>query len=72
MKNNNIIFTNGTIKGMEAFADTIKCAMQAYYGEEYKVNVQKVVKNNNTTLTGLVILKPLLILIMSKTIYTSN
>lgn len=58
MKNNNIFFTNGTIKGMEAFADTVKCAMEAYYGEEYKVNIQKVVKNNNTTLTGLVILKP--------------
>lgn len=58
MTNNNIIFTNGTIKGMEAFADTIKCAMEAYYGEEYKVNVQKVVKNNNTALTGLVILNP--------------
>lgn len=58
MTNNKIIFTNGTIEGMNAFADTVKCAMEAYYGEEYKVTVQKVVKNNNTTLTGLVILKP--------------
>lgn len=50
------IMTNGTIKGMEAFAGTVKSAMEAYYGDEYSVQVNTVVKNNDLHLTGLTIL----------------
>ena len=50
------IMTNGTIRTMEAFAGTVKTAMEAYYGDEYKVQVNTVVKNNDLHLTGLTIL----------------
>ena len=48
---------NGTIRTMEVFAGTIKSAMEAYYGEDYRVSVQDVNKNNGLVLTGLTILK---------------
>lgn len=51
------IMTNGTIRTMEVFAGTIKSAMEAYYGEDYRVSVQDVNKNNGLVLTGLTILK---------------
>ena len=40
------IMATGTIKGIDAFADTVKTAMEAYYGSDYKIVVQKVNKNN--------------------------
>lgn len=61
-RNNNsndggFIMAQGTITTMEAFAGTVKSAMEAYYGEDYKVSVQGVNKNNGLVLTGLTILK---------------
>lgn len=50
------IMTNGTIRTMETFAGTVKSAMEAYFGDEYKVQVNTVVKNNDLHLTGLTIL----------------
>ena len=50
------IMTTGTIGTMEAFAGTVKSAMEAYFGEDYKVQVHTVVKNNDLHLTGLTIL----------------
>lgn len=55
--NNNFIMTNGTINGMEVFADTIKTAMELGYGDDVKVTVHTVRKNNGVTLTGVIILK---------------
>ena len=55
--NGGFIMTQGTITTMEAFAGTIKAAMEATYGEDYKVSVQEVKKNNGLVLTGLTILK---------------
>lgn len=46
---------NGTIGTMEAFAGTVKSAMEAVYGSECKVDVHKVVKNNGLHLTGITI-----------------
>lgn len=57
MKNNNFIFKNGTINGMKAFAETVQIALELYYGDDVKVVVDDVHKNNNVTLTGLTILK---------------
>lgn len=57
MMNNNFIMTTGTIGTMEAFAGTVKTAMEAYYGADYKVTVQDVQKNNGLVLTGITILK---------------
>lgn len=54
--NGGFIMATGTIKGMEVFAGTVKTAMEAYFGEDYKVQVHKVVKNNDIILTGLTIL----------------
>lgn len=56
MMNNNFIMTTGTIGTMEAFAGTVKSAMEAYFGKDYKVQVHTVVKNNDLHLTGLTIL----------------
>lgn len=47
----------GTLTTMEAFAGTVKTAMEAHYGDEYRVTVQDVHKNNNLVLTGITILK---------------
>lgn len=56
MMNNNFIFTKGTIKGMEVFTETVKSAMEAYFGKGVRVTVQKVTKNNGMVLTGLTIM----------------
>ena len=55
--NGGFIMAQGTITTMEAFAGTVKSAMEAYYGEDYRVSVQEVKKNNGLVLTGLTILK---------------
>ncbi len=55
--NGGFIMAQGTITTMEAFAGTIKTAMEVNYGEDYKVLVQKVNKNNGLVLTGISILK---------------
>ena len=47
----------GTITTMEAFAGTVKSAMEVTYGEDCRVSVQEVKKNNGLVLTGLTILK---------------
>ena len=73
MKNNNFnnggfIMAQGTLTTMEAFAGTVKTAMEVNYneilveidlnyGEDYKVLVQNVNKNNGLVLTGISILK---------------
>ena len=57
MMNNNFIFTNGTINGMKAFAETVQRALELYYGDGVRVVVNDVHKNNNVTFTGLSILK---------------
>lgn len=57
MMNNNFIMTNGTINGMENFADTVKTAMELCYGDGVKIVVQDVRKNNGVVLTGLCIVK---------------
>ena len=51
------IMTTGTIGTMEVFAGTVKRAMEVYYGEDYRVSVQDVQKNNGLVLTGITILK---------------
>lgn len=55
--NGGFIMTQGTLTTMEIFADTVKTAMEAYYGDDYKVTVQNVNKNNGLILTGITILK---------------
>lgn len=55
--NGGFIMAQGTITTMEAFAGIVKSAMEAYYGEDYRVSVQDVIKNNGLILTGLTILK---------------
>jgi len=55
--NGGFIMAQGTITTMEAFAGTVKTAMEVNYGEDYKVLVQKVNKNNGLVLTGISILK---------------
>lgn len=50
-----IIMTNGTITTMEAFAGTVKSAMEAVYGSGYSIDIQQVTKNNGMRLTGLAI-----------------
>lgn len=52
-----IIMANGTITTMEAFAGTVKSAMEAVYGSGYSISIQVVTKNNGTHLTGLTIRK---------------
>ncbi|GFI45938.1 hypothetical protein IMSAGC019_01251 [Lachnospiraceae bacterium] len=49
------IMANGTIRTMEAFAETVKSAMEAVYGSGYSISIQPVTKNNGTHLTGLTI-----------------
>ena len=51
------IMAQGTIRTMEAFAGTVKLAMEAYYGDDYRISVHDVRKNNNIVLTGITILK---------------
>ncbi len=55
-ENGGFIMSTGTIKTMEAFAGTVKSAMEVYFGEDYKVQVHNVIKNNDRHLTGLTIL----------------
>lgn len=55
--NGGFIMAQGTLTTMEAFAGTVKTAMEAHYGDEYRVTVQDVHKNNNLVLTGITILK---------------
>lgn len=62
MMNNNFnnggfIMEQGTLATMEAFAGTVKTAMEAHYGDDYRVIVQDVQKNNGLVLTGITILK---------------
>lgn len=55
--NGGFIMAQGTITTMEAFAGTVKTAMEAHYGNDYRVSVQDVQKNNGLVLTGITILK---------------
>lgn len=55
--NGGFIMAQGTLTTMEAFAGTVKTAIEAHYGDEYRVTVQDVHKNNNLVLTGITILK---------------
>lgn len=57
MMNNNFIMTNGTINGMDAFADTVRAALEICYGNDVKVVVQDVRKNNGVTLTGVTVVQ---------------
>lgn len=50
-----IIMANGTIRTMEAFAETVKSAMEVVYGSGYSISIQPVTKNNGMHLTGLAI-----------------
>lgn len=49
------IMATGTIRTMEAFAETVKTVVEAVCGSECSVDVQKVVKNNGRILTGVAI-----------------
>ena len=51
------IMAQGTIITMEAFAGTVKTAMEAHYGDEYRITIQSVNKNNGLVLTGITILR---------------
>ena len=42
--NGGFIMAQGTLTTMEAFAGTVKTAMEVYYGEDYRVSVQDVQK----------------------------
>lgn len=53
--NNNFIMTNGTVKGMQAFGETVQKAMELCYGDDVRVVVREVRKNNDVPLTGLTI-----------------
>ena len=53
--NGGFIMAQGTLTTMEAFAGTVKTAMEAHYGEGYRVTVQDVNKNNGLVLTGIVV-----------------
>lgn len=55
--NGGFIMAQGTLTTMEAFAGTVKTAMEAHYGEGYRVTVQDVNKNNGLVLTGITVLK---------------
>lgn len=55
--NGGFIMAQGTLTTMEAFAGTVKTAMEAHYGEVYRVTVQDVNKNNGLVLTGITILE---------------
>ena len=53
--NGGIAMMNTTINSMEVFAATVKEAVEASLGEGYEVNINEVLKNNSTRLTGLTI-----------------
>lgn len=55
-RNGGFMMATGTIKTKEVFAETVKTVMDAVYGNECKVRVQEVTKNNSLRLTGLTIL----------------
>lgn len=55
--NGGFIMAQGTIITMEAFAGTVKTAMEAHYGDEYRITIQSVNKNNGLVLTGITILR---------------
>lgn len=50
------IMATNTIKTMTVFSETIKSAVEAYFGEGVRVTVQKITKNNGTILTGITIM----------------
>ena len=52
-----IIMTNGTIKIMEAFADTVKSVMETIYSDGYRISVEPITKNNGTRFTRLAFYK---------------
>ena len=52
-----IIMTNGTIKTMKAFADTVKSVMETIYGDDYRISIEPVTKNNGTHFTRLAFYK---------------
>lgn len=54
--NGGFIMTQGTITTIETFASVIKSAMEAHYGSNYKISINKVTKNNGLQLTGITIL----------------
>lgn len=56
MMNNDFIKNNGTINGMEAFAETVQEAIKIYYEDDVKIMIHDVRKNNDVQLTGLTIL----------------
>lgn len=51
-----MIMTRGTIKTMEDFAEIVKIALEAHFGEEYAVHIHKVKKNNGLVLTGVTVM----------------
>lgn len=55
--NGGFIMAQGTIITVEAFAGTVKTAMEAHYGDEYRITIQSVNKNNGLVLTGITILR---------------
>lgn len=52
-----IIMTNGTIKTMEVFADTVKSVMETIYSDGYRISVEPITKNNGTRFTRLAFYK---------------
>ena len=50
------IMTTGTILSVKDFAEVVKVAMEAHFGQDYRVTVQSVNKNNDVTLVGISIL----------------
>lgn len=53
--NGGIAMMNATINSMDVFAATVKEAVEASLGKGYVVNINEVLKNNDTHLTGLTI-----------------
>ena len=47
------IMTTGTILTVKDFAEVVKVAMEAHFGQDYRVTVQSVNKNNGVTLVGM-------------------
>lgn len=52
-----IIMKTNTLTTQEDFNRTIVLALEVLYGEEYRIKVNKIVKNNDTVLYGLFILE---------------
>ena len=48
--------TTGTILTVKDFAEVVKVAMEAHFGQDYRVTVQSVNKNNGVTLVGISIM----------------